>query len=296
MFDKWFRKNTESLEGKLVAVSGATGGIGQQLCRQLAQCGASLVLLDRNKTRSFALADSLRAAFDNIHIQHIIVDMADVASVKNAAEQLKQLPLDILIHNAGAYSIPRCKTAAGYDNVFQINFVSPYYLTTELLPLLRQRRGQVVAVASIAHRYSKTDPIDPDFSTRTAASKVYGNAKRHLMLALYELFKWENRVSLSVVHPGITFTNITAHYPKWLFAIIKHPMKIIFMRPATAALSILKGVFTACGYHEWIGPFLFDVWGLPKKKRLHGFSAEECRRVGATAEKSVKTMKECAKQ
>ncbi len=295
MYKKWFQKHTGSLQGKLVAVSGATGGIGQQLCRQLAQCGASLVLLDRNKMRSLALADSLRTAFDNIQIQQIIVDMADVSSVKNAAEQLKQLPLDILIHNAGAYSIPRSKTVAGFDNVFQINFVSPYYLTTELLPLLRERCGRVVAVASIAHRYSKTDPIDPDFSTRKAASKVYGNAKRHVMLALYELFKWENRASLSVVHPGITFTNITAHHPKWLFAVIKHPMKVIFMRPATAALNVVKGVFTPCQYHEWIGPALFDIWGLPKKKRLHGFSAEERRRVAATAEKSVKTMKECAK-
>ncbi len=295
MYRKWVQKNTGSLHGKLVAVSGATGGIGQQLCRQLAQCGASLVLVDRNKARSFALADRLRAEFDGIHIQHIIADMADVTSVKNAAEQLKQLPLDILIHNAGAYSIPRYTTAAGFDNIFQINFVSPYYLTSELLPLLRERRGRVIAVASIAHRYSKTDPIDPDFSTQKAASRVYGNAKRHLMLALYELFKWEKRVSLSVVHPGITFTNITAHYPKWIFAVIKHPMKVIFMRPATAALSIIKGVFTPCGYLEWIGPALFDIWGLPKKKRLHGFSAEERRRIAATAEKSVKIMKECAK-
>ncbi len=294
MYEKWFQKHTESLHGKLVAVSGATGGIGQHLCRQLAQCGASLVLLDRNKIRSFALADSLRAEFHHIEIQHVIVDMTDVTSVKNAAKQLKQLPLDILIHNAGAYSVPRFKTTAGYDNVFQINFVSPYFLTTELLPVLRERNGCVVAVGSIAHRYSKTDPIDPDFSERKAASKVYGNAKRHLMLALYELFKWETKVSLSVVHPGITFTNITAHYPKWIFTIIKHPMKIIFMCPATAALSIIKGVFTTCGYHEWIGPSLFDVWGLPKKKQLHGFGSEECRRVAATAEKSVKIMKECS--
>ncbi len=295
MYKKWLQKHTQSLEGKLVAVSGATGGIGRELCRYLAALGASLVLLDRNKVRSLALAEDLRDAYGDISIQHITVDMADVASVKAAAETLKTLPLDVLIHNAGAYSIPRCKTAAGFDNVFQINFVSPYYLTTELLPLLHERCGRVVAVASIAHRYSKTDPIDPDFSSRTAASKVYGNAKRHLMLALYELFKWETGASLSMVHPGITFTNITAHYSKWLFAIIKHPMKVIFMRPATAALSILKGVFTPCGYHEWIGPALFDVWGLPQKRRLHGFSTEECRRVAATAQNAVKTMKECAK-
>lgn len=293
MYEKWFRKHTKSLAGKTVAVSGATGGIGQQLCRHLARLGASLILLDRNKTRSSALADELRADFDSIRVQHITVDMADVASVKHAAEQLKAYPVDILIHNAGAYSIPRRTTAIGVDNVFQINFVSPYYLTAELLPLLQKRHGHVVAVASIAHRYSRTDPNDPDFSTRKAASKVYGNAKRHIMLSFYELFKEENAVTFAVVHPGITFTNITAHYPKWLFAVIKHPMKILFMRPATAALSIVKGVFTPCKYLEWIGPALFDVWGLPKTKRLHGFCTTEIHRVSKTAQNAVKEMKEC---
>ncbi len=295
MFNKWFQKHTERLDGKLVAVSGATGGIGQQLCRHLVRLGASLILLDRNKTRSLALADRLRAEFGDVRITHITVDMADVLSVKDAAKQLQQLPIDILIHNAGAYSIPRYKTAIDVDNVFQINFVSPYFLTVELLPLLRKRQGKVVAVASIAHRYSKTDPDDPDFSTRKAASKVYGNAKRHLMLSLYELFKTEKEVSLSVVHPGITFTNITAHYPKWLFAVIKHPMKIIFMRPAHAALSIVKGVFSECGYLEWIGPALFDVWGFPKRKRLRGFSSAECHRVAKTAIKTAQRMKEYVK-
>ncbi len=294
MYRKWFQKHTEDLSGKLVAVSGATGGIGNALCRHLARLHASLVLLDRNQERSYALAAALREEFDDISIQHITVDMADVSSVKRAAEQLKALPVDILIHNAGAYSIPRSTTAAGLDNVFQINCASPYYLTAALLPLLRTRKGRVVAVGSIAHRYSKTDPTDMDFSTRKAASKVYGNAKRCLMLALFELFKWEKDASLAVVHPGITFTNITAHYPKWLFAIIKHPMKVIFMRPATAALSIVKGAFTPCSYHEWIGPALFDVWGLPKKRRLRGFSPKECHRVYAAVKTTVETMKECA--
>lgn len=292
MYDRWFQKHTEDLSGKWVAVSGATGGIGNALCRHLARLHASLVLLDRNLEKSTALANALRKEFSGIEIRHVTVDMADVSSVQRAAEQLKTMPFDILIHNAGAYSIPRATTAIGIDNVFQINCASPYFLTAELLPLLRKRKGRVVAVGSIAHRYSKTDPTDIDFSGRTAASKVYGNAKRCFMLALYELFKWEKDVSLSVVHPGITFTNITAHYPKWLFAIIKHPMKVIFMRPATAALSIVKGVFTPCAYREWIGPAWLDVWGLPIKRQLHGFAADEGRRVWGTMKEITQKMKE----
>ena len=92
---------------------------------------------------------------------------------------------------------------------------------------------------------------------------------------MYRLFDGVKGVTLSVVHPGITFTNITAHYPKWLFAIIKHPMKVIFMPARRAALSVLLGVFEPTAYGEWIGPRLFDVWGLPRKRTLRTFTAAE---------------------
>ncbi len=289
---KWLSENTSDLEGKWVALSGSTGGLGTALCRHLAKLHASLILLDRNMERSRALADTLRAGFPAVQIQHIRLDMEDITSVKAACEQLKTMPVDILIHNAGAYSIPRHKCDTGLDNVFQINFASPYYITKELLPYLRVRNGKVVIVGSIAHNYSKTDPDDIDFSTRQASSKIYGNAKRHLMFAAYELFKHEKQAYLAVTHPGITFTNITNHYPKLIFAIIKHPMKVIFMKPCTAALCILHGVFENCGYHEWIGPCLFDIWGKPQKRKLHTCSPTESAHIFGTAEQLYRKMKE----
>ena len=154
----------------------------------------------------------------------------------------------------------------------------------ELLPSLKARRGRVVVVGSIAHNYSKTDPESIDFADRKQASKVYGNAKRYLMFSMYDLFSGETDVSVSVTHPGITFTGITAHYPKLIFALIKHPMKIIFMKPRKACLSILKGVFEPCSECEWIGPRFFGVWGLPAKTRLRTVSPEERRFIGQIAQ------------
>ena len=136
-----------------------------------------------------------------------------------------------------------------------------------------------------------SDPDDTDFSTRTASSKVYGNSKRYLMFSLYELFKGETDVTLSVVHPGITFTNITAHYPKLIFAVIKHPMKVIFMKPKKAALCILKGAFRSTAYHQWIGPRIFNVWGLPKLKRLKTCSRPESSSIGQAAQKIYEDLK-----
>ena len=157
-----------------------------------------------------------------------------------------------------------------------------------LLPEMREKKGKFIVVGSIAHNYSKTDDSDIDFSTRTKASKVYGNAKRYLMFSLYELFRDEKDVTLSITHPGITFTNITAHYPKIIFALIKHPMKIIFPSTRVACLSILRGVFEDTAPDEWIGPSLFDVWGLPKKKRLRSLKKGEAEYFGKWSMSNVK--------
>lgn len=288
----WIKRNTASLAGKRVAVTGSTGGIGRELCRHLAGLGAELVLMDRNTERSRAFGGELTAEFPGLRVSYIRTDLEDMDSVKAAVDELKHLVPDAIIHNAGAYSIPRRKCSTGLDNVFQINFAAPYYMTKELLPILREREGRVIAVGSVAHNYSRTDPDDVDFSTRTKSSLVYGNAKRYLMFALHELFRDERQAKLAVTHPGITFTNITAHYPPLIFAIIKHPMKVIFMKPRAACLSILDGMFRETGYHEWIGPALFDVWGMPKKRRLRTCHEEESRRIFEDAERIYSHIKE----
>lgn len=283
--NKWLKQNAKDLTGRTVAITGATGGLGGAICRHLLSLGANLILLDRNKQKSDAIKAALSQEYPTAMIDQIPLDLSDMASVRAACAALQTREFDVLIHNAGAYSIPRRICDTGYDNVFQINFVSPYYMTCALLPKLRACGGRVVAVGSIAHNYSVTDADDVDFHTRKKASLVYGNAKRYLMYGLHELFKHETGASLAIAHPGITFTNITSHYPPLIFAIIKHPMKIIFMKPKKAALSIVKGLFEASDYRTWIGPQLFDVWGRPSVKRLRTATDEEIARIDCMARK-----------
>ncbi len=287
--EKWLKNNTSSLSGKTVAITGSTGGLGVPLCAYLARLGASLILVDRNSSRSEAHASELREKH-GATVSLIQCDLQSGASVIEATKELIKAEPDIFIHNAGAYSIPREICDTGYGNVFQINFLSPYYMIKELLPTLRKKHGRVIAVGSIAHNYSKTDPNDIDFVTRKASSKVYGNAKRFLMFSLYSLFENENDASLSIVHPGITFTNITAHYPKLIFAIIKHPMKIIFMKPKKAALCLLRGAFESTEKNKWIGPRVLNVWGYPSKNTLKSCKNDETAFIFAQAETACQKM------
>lgn len=282
---RWLERNTSSLAGKTVAVSGSTGGLGKALCDHLARLGADLILLDRNQKKVAALCIDLKRKYPQHKIGYMLMDLSDLDSVDRAAQMLENKPLDVLICNAGAYAVPRFITSSGLDNVFQINFAAPYYLIRRLMPHLAKRQGRVVAVGSVAHRYSVTDPDDVDFRTRKKASLVYGNAKRYLMFSMYELFGDRRDVTISVTHPGISVTGITAHYPKWLYAIIKYPMKVIFMPPKRACLSILRGVFEPTAPGVWIGPRHFDVWGYPRARRLSTCSDEEKARIGAEAER-----------
>ena len=278
----WIEKNMPNLSGKTVAISGATGGIGQELCRHLATPGANLLLLDRNSERSKAWIENLKVEFPTLNASHLRLDLADFDTVKIVTEELQKSPPDFLIFNAGVYHVPRYTTSIGFDNVFQINFLAPYYMARTLLPLIKERGGRIVAVGSIAHNYSHIDLNDIEFLTRTQSSKVYGNAKRFLMFSLFGLNESD---TITVAHPGITLTNITAHYPKVIYAIIKHPMKVIFMSPCRASLSILAAMVQDAEKNEWFGPALFDIWGLPKKKFLKTCSNEEAEQICTVAEK-----------
>ncbi len=280
--EKWLKKNTQSLHNKIIAITGATGGIGEPLCRYLLRLNATLILMDRNKEKSLALKELLLKEFKNAKISHITVDLSSMKSVKEATEELSKKDIDIFIHNAGAYSIPRLISDSGYDNVFTINFIAPYYIIRSILPKIKEKNGRVVVMGSIAHRYSKIDLNDIDFSKRKASSLVYGNSKRYLMFSLYELFK-DKQELLSIVHPGITFTGITNHYPKVVFSLIKHPMKVIFMKPCKACLSTVQGIFMSTPYESWIGPGFFDIWGMPKLKSVK-ISKEEIKNISRIAE------------
>lgn len=293
--EKWFNDNTESLKGKTIAMTGCTGGIGRCLCEYFCRLGADLIMLDRNRNKAEKLKSELNMKFKDTAILSLSVDLQDELSVILVCSELEKHKIDIFIHNAGAYSIPREKTRLGFENVFTINFTSPYYIINRILPIVRKSHGKIIAVGSIAHNYSKSDTEDIDFSSYKAASKVYGNAKRYLMFSLYALFKNETDVSLAIAHPGITFTGITAHYPKLIFTVIKHPMKVIFMKPKKAALSVIRAVFEDCGYYEWIGPRLFDVWGYPRLHTLNTCSPDESLRIFESANEILNRYKSLEK-
>lgn len=278
------------MELKKIAITGSTGGLGEKICDLLAERGYDLVLVDRNPKKSRDNAERIKAKYPSVSIGFAPCDLEDMKSVKKAAEILKAEEVDALVLNAGIYNVPVYKCESGYDNVFQVNFVSQYYLARKL-SLISKALKKVVAMSSIAHDFSKTDAGDIEFSSRSSSSKKYGNSKRYLTFALSKYFENEE-TKLCIVHPGVTLTNMTNHYPKAINWLVKIGIKVLFPSPKKAVKSVIMALSEDCGYLEWIGPSVFNVWGKPKKSALKTSDEEEINRINETAEQIYKRIDE----
>jgi len=274
----------------IIAITGSTGGLGRLVCLELVKDNA-LVLVDRNIEKSKALARDLLSACPAAEIDFITCDLANVKSVKNAADALIDRHIDVLMLNSGVYNVPVFTCETGYNNIFQINFLSQYYIARTLAENSATLK-KVTLTSSVAHRYGTLDPADPDYSTRKKPSLIYGNSKRFLTFSAYEYFKDCQGIKLSVAHPGVTLTNMTNHYPKFINPIVKLGIKLFFPSPKKAIKSLVRAADDECGYGEWIGPSVFDVWGKPKKSALKNYPVKESREIARLADKMYARMSE----
>ena len=282
--NKWIKENTSDLTNKTIAITGSTGAITNEMVKVLASLNASLIFLNRNKEKTEKQINEIHSLYPNVEIEFISCDLSNFESVRSATKVLKQKQINILFLSAGVYNVPRFKTNLDYDNVFQINFISHYYMAKELLENIKSVNGKIVAVSSIAHNYTKLDEKNIDFSTKKKHSKVYGNSKRFLTFSLMELCEKE-QVNLSVVHPGLTLTEMTNHYPKAINWLVKLFIGLFCPNIKEASLPLIKGVFENTEYHEWVGPPFIQVYGKPKKIKLKTCSENESKQIFEIAEK-----------
>ena len=264
-----------------IAITGTTGGIGREICKNLAKNGERLIFVDRNLEKSKNLAKDILNEYPNTQIDFVSCDMADIDAVKNAVLELSKFKVDILVLNAGIYNVPVEKLSCGYNNIFQVNFLSQYLLTRKLLQQKNFNITKVVAVGSIAYKNVKFKSDDVDYSKSKKASKVYGNSKKFLMMSMYFLSKDFPNVNFCVAHPGVTSTNMTTHYPKYINWLVRAGMKTLFPSPKKASKNIVEAIYCNCDEFEWIGPKIFDIYGKPTKKPIK-YNKEENEQIQST--------------
>ena len=282
--NRWLKTYAQDLNGQVVAITGANGGIGSCLCRYLVQLHAKVIMLDRNVEKSNQVRETLLKEFPDAVIEVIALDLNRVQNVRDVVEQLSNRQIDFLVLNAGVYNVPLEPGELGYNNVFQVNFIAQYYLAKSLLPTLARCKGKIIATSSIVHRYYTTNPDDIDSAKDTKQMRVYGNAKRYLTFALAELLKKQTDVQLALVHPGLTATKMTNHYHPAINWLVVGGMKVLFPRPEKAALNLLAGFFQTPDNDEWLGPKTAGLWGAPTASKL-SITPEERAQIFQTAER-----------
>lgn len=141
-----------ALAGKSILITGASFGIGEQVARLLAGPEVSLILVARTATRLEALANELEERGGTVAVRALdLTDGEDVDAF--VAELLSQgISLDVVVSNAG-HSILRSVYAAtdrfhDYERTMALNYFAPVRLLLPLLPLLSERRGQIVNVSA----------------------------------------------------------------------------------------------------------------------------------------------------
>jgi 2-hydroxycyclohexanecarboxyl-CoA dehydrogenase len=138
-----------TVEGRRVVVTGAAGGMGTAICRDLAALGAQVIACDIN-------ADGAATIAAEVGGQAEAVDLADPGSVTSLVERVARIgPVDILVSNAGWDKVePFLESSPDvWDKLIAINMRAPIQLTHALLPhMVEASWGRLVFVSSDAAR------------------------------------------------------------------------------------------------------------------------------------------------
>ncbi|KAI8148445.1 4-dihydrotrisporin dehydrogenase [Fennellomyces sp. T-0311] len=156
-------------------VTGASRGLGAEFVRQLSSNGHTVIACARNPSGSKELMEFV----DNKLVYAVIMDVADVNSIKTAAEKIQQIApqgIDVLINNAGisgdALSLPAMEFShLDFTEIFQTNVVGTFVTTQTLLPLLRKKNTrQIINITSGAGSIELTTiPIGTPYRASKAA-------------------------------------------------------------------------------------------------------------------------------
>ena len=240
---RWTSKDIPDQTARVAIVTGGNSGIGFEAAKVLAEKGATVVVASRNELRGAAAVQSIQASAQDAKVQLMLLDLADLSSVKRFSEQFQQDfgRLDLLINNAGVM-MPKTReqTKDGFELQFGTNHLGHFALTLQLIPLLAATESsRVVNVSSSAQNFGKLDLDDLNWETRKFDRMgSYGASKITNMLFTLELQRRLRAAGASCLttacHPGWTATNLQQTSP-----VLRALNPLFGMKPWQGALPTL---------------------------------------------------------
>jgi NAD(P)-dependent dehydrogenase (short-subunit alcohol dehydrogenase family) len=205
-----------SMREKVVVITGATSGIGEVAADRLAQKGARVVFVARDRGRGDEMRKHLRAIAG--HADHSVhyADLSRLSEAKRVAETIAvtEPQIDVLINNAGALFTHRQLTGDGLERTFALNHMSYFIVTNLLLDRLRATPGaRIVSTASDAHKGRRLRLNDLQSERGYSGFAVYGRTKLMNILFTRELARRlaGTGVTANCLHPGFVATRFGDH-------------------------------------------------------------------------------------
>ena len=212
---RWTAADVPDQSGRVAVVTGASGGIGLETASVLARHGATVMLACRDMTKAKTASERLRSEAGHADVRVVRLDLATLASVREAAEEIRSAcpRLDLLINNAGVMTPPYQRTADGFELTFGTNHLGHFALTGLLLDRLLAAPGsRVVTVSSIAHARGVMAFDDLQYDRGYDAGRAYAQSKLANLLFSYEL---QARLAAAgaattalAAHPGVVKTEL----------------------------------------------------------------------------------------
>lgn len=191
-------------------------GIGLETARALAAIHAHVIITGRDMVKGTKAIEDLRQSTKNDRIDLMELHLDSLDNVRSFAEEFikRNLPLHLLICNAGVFPGTRRLTKDGFEYDWGVNHLAHFFLVQLLFPLLRVNRpSRIIVVSSLANRRTNIDFDDWNWEKRPydkwhayAASKVANILFAKQANALYA----SHGVKAYSLHPGTVFTDIQA--------------------------------------------------------------------------------------
>jgi len=186
-----------------ILITGASRGIGFELTRQYVKAGERVFACVRTPEKADALTALAKASGGRLSIH--AMDVGNTASIKAAGEAIGQVPIDILINNAGIYGGPHQALGdldePAWHDAFQTMTIGPVRVLESFLPQLK--KAKTPKVMTVTSQVAAS-------SWPTGGFYIYGSAKAALnrvMKSIAEDLKPDN-VTVALVHPGWVKTDM----------------------------------------------------------------------------------------
>jgi NAD(P)-dependent dehydrogenase (short-subunit alcohol dehydrogenase family) len=217
------------LKDRVFLITGGTSGVGKATANGLAKLGAKIVIVSRSAERGQDALNSIAQATGNDRGEYLMADLSLQSSVKALTEEVKRKydNLHVLANLAGAIYFEKQLTSEGIERMFAINYLNQFFLTTQLLDMLKESRPARVITVLGNPRFLGNPKIN--FEDLQSTKKFSGMAalgqgmfaRAFFALELARRLEGTGVTSVSF-HPGNVKSNLlktTSNVP-WLIKIV----------------------------------------------------------------------------